>query len=85
MDTTEDKRQDERLTIIETTMPFIKASLDKIETKLDKFIGVADTKYASKEEVTELRASVKTAIVTAVVGVIGFLANIVISLWKGTI
>jgi len=79
------KDEGTRITTLETSMTFIKDSLDKIEEKLDKFIEKADDKYAQKSEVIELKGFVKTAIVTAVIGVLGFLVNALLMLWQNNI
>ncbi len=45
----------EEIAVMKTEISYLKVGVDKISGKLDAFIEAADSKYATKEEVAELK------------------------------
>jgi hypothetical protein len=52
------KNMNERMARIETSIEYIKQSLEENTKKLDRFIECADTKYATKNELEEVKIQV---------------------------
>ena len=49
------KTTSERIAVIETKLSNVEENLNKIDSKLSKFIDCADKKYATKEELNGFR------------------------------
>jgi len=54
------KTSGERMAVIETDINYIKSEVTGIRSKMDSFINHADHKYATKEELCELKAQNNT-------------------------
>ena len=55
------KKETERLVTVEIKMDQLKCNMERIEDKLDKFIDSADNKYATKEELCNLKENLNTS------------------------
>lgn len=78
----QDNKQNTEIALANRDIQHIKEALGEIKNnqktsddKMQNFISAVNKLYATKEEVKELRTSVRAAITTAIVGIIGFLVE----------